>query len=128
MGRREDLVTFYERYLAVCNRHAFAELRDFIHDEIRVNGRITTALQYVDDLRALGLAFPDYCWTLRHTVIEDPWLSVRLQTDGTHVGSWLGRPGTGKRVGTHELAIYRIDGGRIAEVWATADNARLLEL
>jgi predicted ester cyclase len=36
-------------------------------------------------------------------------------------------PATGRRVSTQEFAIYRFQAGRIAEVWVTADNLRLLD-
>jgi hypothetical protein len=36
-------------------------------------------------------------------------------------------PATGRAVSTQEFAIYRFQAGRIAEVWVTADNLRLLD-
>jgi predicted ester cyclase len=42
-------------------------------------------------------------------------------------GSAFGVPATGRRVSTQEFAFYRIQGGRIVEVWVTADNLRILD-
>lgn len=35
---RDEALTMYCAYLEVCNRHAWAELRAFIADEVAVNG------------------------------------------------------------------------------------------
>jgi predicted ester cyclase len=53
---------------------------------------------------------------------------VQLADHGTHRGAWLGRPPSGGPVSTDEFAMYRLDEGRIAEIWVTADNARLVGL
>jgi predicted ester cyclase len=45
---------------------------------------------------------------------------------GTHRGAAFGVPGTGRAVRTQEFAFYRIAGGKIAEVWGTADDLDLL--
>ena len=39
--------------------------------------------------------------------------------------NFLGAPGDLSPVETDEFAMYRFTGGRIAELWGTADNARL---
>lgn len=36
-------------------------------------------------------------------------------------------PPSGRLVETQEFAIYRVDGGRIVEVWVSADNLRWLD-
>lgn len=41
---------------------------------------------------------------------------------GTHRGPFLGIPAAGCSVGTQEFTFYRVDAGRIAEVWGTADD------
>ena len=43
-----------------------------------------------------------------------------------HRGTFRGVPPTGRPVTTQEFAMYRVENGRIAEVWVTADNAALL--
>jgi predicted ester cyclase len=124
-SERDAWVDRYGRYNAICNRHAFDELTPHLCDVVLVNGRQRTAQQYIDDLVAVHDAFPDYRWHVRHMVVEPPWLAVHLTDSGTHLGTWRGVPATGSAVTTDEFAMYRFDGARIAEVWVTADNARL---
>ena len=123
---REEVVAFYDRYLDACNRRAADELGAYVDERVRVNGHDKTLAEYGTDLLAVGEAFPDYRWTVRHLVVELPWLAVHLTDAGTHLGPWLGQPPSGRRVTTDEFAMYRLENGRIAEVWVTADNWRLL--
>jgi predicted ester cyclase len=78
-------------------------------------------------LRAVVRGFPDYRWELRHLVIDAPWIAAHLSDTGTHDGAFLGVKATGRSVSTEEFAFYRIDAGRIAEVWGTAFHVHLLE-
>jgi predicted ester cyclase len=72
-------------------------------------------------------AFPDYRWELRHLVVDAPWVAAHLAGTGTHRGTFLGVQATGRPVHVQEFAIYRIDTGRIAEVWGTAFHEDLLQ-
>ncbi len=122
---RKSVLAVYERYNATCNRHAFDELEEFVHPVIRVNGTDRTLQEYADGLFEVHRAFPDYRWEIQRTVFEEPWLAVHFRDEGTHLGPWHGVAPTGERVTTDEFSMYRFEDGRIAEVWVTADNARL---
>jgi predicted ester cyclase len=70
---------------------------------------------------------PDYRWDLRHLFIDAGWSSAHFWDTGTRRGTFLGVPATGRSAGIQEFSIYRLEAGKIAEVWVTADNHRLLE-
>jgi predicted ester cyclase len=110
-----DARDFYRRYLATCNAHDFAALASFVAPDVVVNGARQGLDDYVAGLRAVVEQFPDYQWELRHLLVDEPWLAAHFADSGTHAES--GRP-----VRTQEFAFYRLDGGRIVEVWVTADN------
>jgi steroid delta-isomerase-like uncharacterized protein len=72
-------------------------------------------------------AFPD--WTV---VVEDVFASgdraaLRLRMYGTHKGSFLGAPPTGRKVGGSDLKIMRFRDGRLAEMWSEWDTASFLQ-
>ncbi len=117
---------FYGRYLNRCNEHRFDELAEFVSEQVRVNDEPQGLAAYVDGLRTVVEAFPDYHWDLRHLFVDGDHLSAHLLDTGTHRGTFHGVPATGRRVATHELAVYRLDQGRIAEVWVAADDLALL--
>jgi aspartyl-tRNA synthetase len=122
-----DLAAFYRRYNACCNEHRFEGLAEFVARDVVTNGTERGLDAYAEGLRAVVRAFPDYRWELRHLVIDPPWIAAHFTDTGTHRGSFLGVPATGRSVTTQEFAFYRVDAGRIAEVWVTADDLQLLQ-
>ena len=123
----DDLAAFYRRYNACCNEHRFEDLADFVARDVVANGTERGLDAYAEGLRAVVRAFPDYRWELRHLVIDPPWIAAHFADTGTHRGPFLGVPATGRSVSTQEFAFYRVDAGRIAEVWVTADDLHLLQ-
>lgn len=124
MAEPRDL---YLAYLRRCNEHRFDQLGDFVAQNVIVNGEPRGLVAYVAGLQTVIDAFGDYHWELRQLLVEEPWLSARLHDTGTHTGPAWGVAATGRRIGTHELALYRLEDGKIAEVWVTADNLTVLE-
>jgi aspartyl-tRNA synthetase len=122
-----DLAAFYRRYNACCNEHRFGDLAEFVASDVVANGTERGLDAYAEGLGAVVRAFPDYRWEIRHLVIDPPWIAAHFANTGTHRGPFLGIPATGRSVSTQEFAFYRIDGGRIAEVWVTADNLQLMQ-
>jgi predicted ester cyclase len=120
---RAELMAFYRRYLERCNEHRFGELGEFVDEDVWVNGTTQGLDQYIAGLRAVVEAFPDYHWDLRHLLVDGNWLSARLNDTGTHSGIFLGVPATGRAISVQELAIYRVDSGRIVECWGDLGSA-----
>jgi predicted ester cyclase len=123
----QDLETIYRRYNRLCNAHRFDRLGDLVAPDVEVNGEAQGLQAYAGGLQAVVRAFPDYRWDLRHLLVSGAWVSAHFLDTGTHRGTFLGVPPTGRKVSTQEFAIYRFEAGRIAEVWVTADNLRLLD-
>jgi predicted ester cyclase len=123
----QELETTYRRYNRLCNAQRFDRLGEFVAQDVEVNGEVQGLPAYVDGLRAVVRAFPDYRWDLRHLLVSGAWVSAHFLDTGTHQGSFLGVPATGRKVSTQEFAIYRFQAGKIAEVWVTADNLGLLD-
>jgi predicted ester cyclase len=109
---RARLESFYRRYLQQCNDHQFDQLGEFIADDVAVNGEVPGLWGYVAGLQAVVRASPDYHWNLRHLLVDDDWLAAHFTDTGTHLGTFLGVPATGRAVSTQEFALYRVDGGR----------------
>lgn len=125
IGVRE-LESFYRRYNAACNDHAFDRLGEFVAPDVVVDGRPRGLAGYVDGLREVVRAFPDYRWEIRRLLIDGDWIAAHFLDTGTHRGPALGVAASGRPVRTQEFAFYRIEAGTIAEVWGTADDLALL--
>jgi predicted ester cyclase len=117
---------FYRRYNRRCNDHEFDLLGEFVADRVEVNGTAQDLDGYVAGLRAVIEAFPDYRWELRHLLIDGCWISAHFHDTGTHQGTFLDVPATGRKVATQEFALYRLENDKIVEVWVTADDLDLL--
>jgi aspartyl-tRNA synthetase len=121
------LAAFYRRYNACCNEHRFEDLAEFVARDVAIDGTDRGLDAYAAELRAVVRAFPDYHWELRHLLVDSPWIAARFTDTGTHRGPFLGVPATGRSIAVPEFAFYRVDAGRIAEVWGSAFHVHLLE-
>lgn len=121
---RSALALFHKRDNQRCNDHQFGLLGEFVADDVEVNGEVQGLNAYVAGLTAVIRAFPDYRWNLRRLLVDGPWISAHFFDTGTHEGMFLGVPATGRTI--QEFATYRVDAGKIAEVWVAADNLDLL--
>lgn len=74
----------------------------------------------------LRMAFHEMHFTLLDLIASDDRVVVRWTMDATHAGPLAGIPATGKRVQQHGTVIYRMENGRIAEVWAQMDRMGML--
>jgi predicted ester cyclase len=94
---------------------------------VRIDGADKSLADYAANLQAVIDAFPDYRWEIRHLLVDGDWLAGHFVDTGTHRGPFLGILPTGRAVETQEFALYRVAAGRIAEVWGTVDELRLVE-
>jgi steroid delta-isomerase-like uncharacterized protein len=123
----DELETFYLRYNACCNEHRFEDVAEFVARDVVIDGAERGVAAYAAELRAVVRAFPDYRWEVRRLVIDAPWIAVQLIDTGTHRETFRGVAATGRSVTVPEFAFYRVDAGRIAEVWGSAFHLHLLE-
>jgi steroid delta-isomerase-like uncharacterized protein len=75
----------------------------------------------------LRSAFPDIKITDESTVAEGDKVSIRWSFEGTHSGEFFGVPATGKRVGMSGFDIFRIQDGKIQELWLEDDFLTLFQ-
>lgn len=71
-------------------------------------------------------AFPDLTEEILHIVAEGDLVVTHFITSGTFEGELNGMQPTGKFGSRPEIAVHRIENGRIAEQWTVADLLSLL--
>ena len=71
-------------------------------------------------------AFPDIRVEIDDIFGAGDRVAVRLTFRGTHRGSFLGIPATGRRVSFSSVEIYRVEGDQLAEEWVSPDVATLM--
>jgi steroid delta-isomerase-like uncharacterized protein len=66
-------------------------------------------------------AFPDWREEVIRLVAEGDFVVAHFASSGTNEGEFEGHPPTGKQARIHEIAIFRLENGKIAEQWGFPD-------
>lgn len=80
--------------------------------------------QYVEILLA---SFPDIYLDIEDLIAEGDKVVVRYTVRGTHQGSFMGLPPSGKQFSFTGIGIQRIVDGKFVERWEQADTLSLLQ-
>ena len=82
--------------------------------------------QFKPFVRNLRGAFPDLRISIEDTLTDGDKALVRVVLEGTHKGSELGVPPTGRRMRVQGMVLVRIANGQIVEGWNSWDQLGLL--
>jgi steroid delta-isomerase-like uncharacterized protein len=99
---------------------------DFIdHDPA---GRTPDREGFKQGIVQLYAAFPDFYAVIEDLVVDaaKAKVAVRWVAKGTHQGTFMGIPPTGKRIAFRGIEIIRIEGERIVERWGEWNGMDLL--
>ncbi len=77
--------------------------------------------------RIMLTGFPDYQTMIDDMIAEGDEVAARITMTGTHTGTFMGIPATGKKVEFTGMYFARIENGRIVEHWGEEDSVRLLQ-
>jgi predicted ester cyclase len=94
-----------------------------VADELFSPDLAASARQWVAPFRA---SFSDVHMEVVALVAEGDQVAGRFRCSGTHTGTWLGHPPTGRRFDVDEVYFFRVDGDRIVEMWGLEDTAERL--
>lgn len=81
---------------------------------------------FTQQFTGLHAAFPDIEATVVDTIAEGNRVAVRVFITGTQKGTFYGIPPSGNPVAFEMMDIYRLAGGKIAEVWEVGDLLTLM--
>jgi predicted ester cyclase len=94
-----------------------------VAEELFAADYVEAAKQEAADFRQ---GFPDVISTVEDLIAEGDKVVARWRAQATHQGEYMGIPPTGKEVDFTGIAIYRIEGGKIAESWNVSDELGLM--
>jgi steroid delta-isomerase-like uncharacterized protein len=72
-------------------------------------------------------AFDDFHCKIEDMIAEGDKVMVRNTITGTHVREFWGVAPTGKQISITEIAIIRIEGGKVVEEWGFPDMFSLMQ-
>ncbi|GAC1396425.1 MAG: hypothetical protein NVSMB65_15600 [Chloroflexota bacterium] len=75
----------------------------------------------------LFAAFPDMQGEAQTTVAEGEWVASRVMVSGTHHGTFMGMPATGKHASWEVINMHRIVNGKIVETHGQADVMSMMQ-
>lgn len=78
-------------------------------------------------VKKLLFGFPDMHFTYEEIIEQGDKLAIRYTFNGTHKGTYLGVPATGKNLKVDGIAIYHFVDGKIQEIWDSLDLLGLLQ-
>ena len=87
---------------------------------------VTSREQFVALQKGFLRTFPDQHVTIQQLVAEGDRVAILATYSGTQTGPLAQYPATGKRVESPFIGIFRIESGRIAELWVEWDNLAML--
>ena len=71
-------------------------------------------------------AFPDRTDTIDLMIADGDKVGIRYRMQGTHEGDFFGIPATGRTIDTTECGVFRLEDGKIVEIWSMADEVEVL--
>ena len=115
---------------AVCMRHYNEVLSgkkldvidEIYADQIKIgDGPSIPREQFKALARLSTTAFPDLVVSVHDQMAERDRVVSRWSAEGTHLGDFMGHPGTGKRVIIKAIHNHQVMDGRIATLWEEID-------
>jgi steroid delta-isomerase-like uncharacterized protein len=115
------------RLFEVTNARDVEALRALYAPRFRLNGVETGFDDFAAGFPSFFAAFPDAEGVVEECIAEDDRVAARWRTEATHAGEYAGAPATGRRVAWQGTNVYRIEGGRVVEMWQSGDTLGLLQ-
>jgi len=122
-----DLVRdFYERIWNAGSQSAVGEiLAENFMFRGSLGAEMTGRPPFWDYVTAVRSALDNYHCDILECVSEGPLAFAKMQFGGTHVGIFRGYRPSGLPLHWHGAALFRLEHGRIGELWVLGDLAGL---
>jgi len=96
------------------------------HSAATAGPQVTSRDEFIELQKVFISSFPDQHVTLRQLVAEGDLVAALATYSGTQTGPMGNFPATGNAVEAPFLAMFRVESGRIAELWVEWDNVAML--
>lgn len=126
----EENKAIVRRYQEIYNSNNLDALADVVSEELitpKIMPGIPSGFEGAKAAHQIMLAgFPDYQTVIDELIAEGDQVVARITMHGTHTGSFMGIPATGRYVEFTGIYIARIANGKIVEHWSEEDGVGLL--
>lgn len=126
-----NLATVRAFYAELWERGDLARLPALLHDDVAFQGTFGQVMRGHDAfaayVRSVRMAFSAYRCELRDVLAQDDRVAARVGFSGHHdAGSFLDFPPSGRDLAWEGVGFFRLDGGRIRNLWVMGDMLGLL--
>ncbi len=123
---KDFIQTFTENFW---NKHDIAVIEKYIASDfiIHFDDGDQNFEQYKGICQAYFAAFPDMHITTNDVLAEGDKVVKVWTMNGTNKGDFMGIPATGMPIVVKGMEVFRIENGKIAELWISMDNLGLLK-
>ena len=104
---------------------AFAD--DYVRHDLRPSQALPGGAGQAKVAADFRAAFPDLSFQVDLILGEGEFVAARWTASGTHAGPWGEVPPSGKRVTFHGANFFRLEEGKIVEIWNHRDDLGLLQ-
>ncbi len=119
---RELVERFYHE---VWNRADEAAARAILDKDFRFRGSLGPERRgqngFIEYMRSIHRALGDYVCIIEDLVATEDRAAARMTFKGTHRAEFFGVGATGREIKWAGAAFFRIENGRIAELWVLGD-------
>lgn len=127
----EENKDIVRRYQEIYNSNELDRLTEVVSENLltpKIMPGIPHGIEGAKAAHQIMLAgFPDYQTVIDDLIAEGDKVAARITMSGTHTGSFMGIPPTGKFISFTGMYIARIAGGKIVEHWGEEDGVSLLQ-
>lgn len=81
----------------------------------------------IDLMKTFRAAFPDLVMSVDTVIAQGDLVAEVLTLRGTHTGSFLGIPATGRSIEIKSVNLCRIEDGLVRERWGASDDLGMLQ-
>ncbi|UCC85010.1 MAG: ester cyclase [Gemmatimonadota bacterium] len=125
----KDLVRRFTDALNAADWDALDELatEDFTrHSEATAGPQANSREEFIQLQESFLVTFPDQRVTIEKLIAEGDNVALLAKYSGTQTGPMGDYPATGRSFESTFLAFFRIEAGRVAELWVEWDNVAML--
>ena len=127
----EENKNIVRRYQEIYNSNDLEALSEVVSEDLltpKIMPGIPAGIEGAKTAHQIMLAgFPDYQTAIDDLIAEGDKVAARITMSGTHTGSFMGIPPTGKRISFTGMYVARVDDGKIVEHWGEEDSVSLLQ-
>ena len=123
-------VTALRRFLEESDKRNLDAWRELCTSDYQLHfaGNAPMSLEkHIQANKAMPEAFPDFRHTIEDIVAQGDRAVFRVTLNGTHQGTYMGMPATGKAFRYTAMGMARFHDGKIAEMWMEADFIGLFQ-